>query len=269
VHGKETRTDWRRRPLSAQQIHYAIEDVSFILPIWTRQQASLAKLKRTEWAEAEFVRLVDELSSDMTRERWLRLSGIHKLSRRELAVAREVFRWREAEALRKNAPPRRILRDDLILELAKRRPGTVKDLLATRDMNRANYKRSLPELVKCIERGLALPDAELPQPPKPDKAGDQGDEHVLGQLLGIALSNRCAEMNVARQIVGTSADLRHLARWHVYGERSGEPPRLSTGWRAEVCGRLLTDLLEGRVTLRVGDPQSDHPLVFEDRKRGS
>lgn len=263
VHGKETRTDWRRRPLSPEQIRYALEDVSFILPIWERQQTSLSRLKRLEWAESEFQRMVNDIVNDATSERWLRLSGLHKLGRRELAVAREVFGWREAEAGNRNCPPRRILRDDLILELARRRPKTAKELLATRDMNRPNYKRSLPQLLECVARGRAVPEDELPEPPKLERGDQRGDEHVLGQLLGIALSNRCAEMNVSRQLVGTSADLRHLVRWHVHDERSDSPPRLSTGWRADVCGQLLTDLLEGKISLRVGNPKSDHPLVFE------
>lgn len=266
VHGKETRTDWRRRPLSAQQIRYALDDVSYILKIWKRQRDSLDALNRTEWAQAEFQRMIDEIASDATRQRWLKLSGLHKLGRRELAIAREVYEWREAEAIRKNCPPRRILRDDLILELARRRPRNAKELLATRDMNRPNYKRSLPQFLECVDRGVAVPQDELPEVPKLERGEQRGDEHVLGQLLGIALSNRCADMNVARQLVGTSADLRHLVRWHIHGDRSGNEPRLSTGWRAEVCGRLLTDLLDGRISLRVGNPKSDHPLVFEEPK---
>jgi ribonuclease D len=66
-------------------------------------------------------------------------------------------------------------------------------------------------------------------------------------------------------LIGTTADLKHLVRWQVYGDREGGPPRLSQGWRAEVCGDLLTDVLAGRVSLRVADPQSDHPLLFEYR----
>ena len=56
-----------------------------------------------------------------------------------------------------------------------------------------------------------------------------------------------------------------VLRWHAYGEREGTPPRLTQGWRAEVCGDLLRDVLNGKITLRVADPQSDHPLVFERR----
>ena len=65
------------------------------------------------------------------------------------------------------------------------------------------------------------------------------------------------------QLVGTTADLKHLVRWHVYGEENGIAPRIAKGWRAEVCGDLLTDLLDGKITMRVGDLESNHPIVFD------
>jgi ribonuclease D len=264
VHAKETRTEWRRRPLSDQQIEYALDDVRYLLEIWQRQRKSLASLGRLEWAEAEFRRLIGDEESALARAGWERLPGIHKLSRRELAVARELCAWRVRAANERNQPLRRILRDDLIIELARRHPLTVKDLLATRDMQRPGYKRAAPELLKCIERGLAVPEAELPAPPSDVDTGDRrGDEQVIGQLLGLALANRCVELNVARSLVATSADLRHLVRWHVYGEKDGPVPRLSAGWRAKVCGQLLEDVLDGKISIRVADPESDHPLKFE------
>ena len=85
---------------------------------------------------------------------------------------------------------------------------------------------------------------------------------MLGQLLAIALANRCAELDVAVSLVGTSEELKSLVRWHVHGDRDGEPPRLCTGWRAEVCGDLLTDVLDGKISLRVS-PDRDTPLMFE------
>ena len=128
-------------------------------------------------------------------------------------------------------------------------------------MNRSDYKRIAPELLQCVENALAVPKGELRAPPPATaEAGD--DEHVIGQLLGIALANRCAELNVAKGLVATSADLRHLVRWHVYHDQSGPAPRLTEGWRAEMCGDLLTDVLDGKILMRVADPESDHPLTF-------
>jgi ribonuclease D len=263
VHTKETRTEWRRRPLSDKQIEYALDDVRHILEIWRRQKASLTSLGRLGWAQAEFQRLISEAESELTRAGWERLPGIHKLNGRELAVVRELCAWRTRVADVRNQPVRRVLRDDLIIELARRHPLTEKDLLATRDMQRSNYRRAATELVECIERGLAVPEAELPVVPDNDSSDRRGDEHVVGQLLGLALANRCAEINVARPLVATSADLRHLVRWHVFGEKDGAPPRLTQGWREEVCGELLEAVLDGKIAIRVADPESDHPLIFE------
>ncbi len=258
--GKETRSDWRRRPLTDRQIAYAIEDVEHLLEIYAKQSAMLASRGRTAWAQAEFDRFVADLEQEPLRENWRRLPGIQSLSSRELAVARELYQWREQEGLKRDKPIRKVLRDDLIVELAHRQPRDVTDLLATRDMNRGDYKRAAPDMLEAVQRAMELPADQLPQVKRSDK--DQ-DEQILAQLLSIALANRCAQMEVAMGLVGTTADLRHLVRWHVYGDRSGDTPRLMHGWRAEVCGELLTDVLAGKIALRVGDARSDHPLVFE------
>lgn len=260
THGKETRTDWRKRPLTTGQIAYALEDVQHLLEIWDRQRHTLGARRRLHWAEAECSRYVDDLEQEPLRENWRRLPGIQSLSPRELAVVRELYQWRDAEAARKDKPVRRILRDDLIIELARRQPADFSDLMATRDMNRSDYRKLASEMLAAIQRGLAVAEADLPRIRRNDK---EQDEHILAQLLSIALANRCAQLEVAMGLIGTNADLRHLVRWQVYGDQTGDPPRLMQGWRAEVCGDLLTDVLAGRIALRVSDPKSDHPLIFE------
>ncbi|MBS0264948.1 MAG: HRDC domain-containing protein [Planctomycetes bacterium] len=263
THGKETRTDWSKRPLTERQIAYAIEDVDFLLEIYKKQSADLQARGRTAWVDCEFDRFISDLEQEPHRETWRKLPGAQGLSARELAVAREVCLWREKEALQRDKPVRRVFRDDLIIELARRQPADVTELLATRDMNRSDYKRVAHDILAAVSRGVATPRDQCP----PVKRGDKDqDEQILAQLLSIALANRCAQMDVAVGMVGTTADLRHLARWHVYQDRSGEPPRLLNGWRTEVCGELLKDVLDGKITLRVGDPRSDHPLVFERRE---
>jgi ribonuclease D len=260
THGKETRTDWRRRPLTTQQIAYALEDVEHMLAIWDRQRQSLADRGRLPWAEAEFQRMVDEVVQERNREGWLRLPGVQSLSPREKTVAKELYAWRDAAGATRDKPPRKILRDDLVIELAKRQPQSEHDLLATRDMNRSDYRRMAGEMLACIAHAATLPEIRLPKIRRTDQ--DQ-DEQIVGQLLSLALSNLCAQEDVAHSLVGTVADLRHLVRWHVFGDQEGDPPRLLQGWRAELCGDLLSDVLDGKISIRVSDPQSDHPLKFE------
>ena len=257
----QTRTDWRRRPLSPEQLEYAVDDVRHLIDVWKKQQTSLKRLKRLEWAEAEFVRIVDELETERNEESWRRLGGLQKMRPRQLAVARELFQWRERLATERNQPIRRILRDDLIVDLALRQPKSAEAVLATRDMNRPSYKKHATELAACIARGVSLTESQLPRPtPVPESSSE---DHILSKLLQIVLANRCAELKVALGLVGTSADLKSLVRWHTKKNSKEPPPRLAQGWRAEVCGDLLADVLDGKVRFCVGDRDSEHPLVFE------
>lgn len=257
----QTRTDWRRRPLSTEQLEYAVDDVRYLIEVWKKQQASLKRIKRFDWAEAEFTRLIDDLVHEHNEDSWRKLGGLQKLKPRQLAVARELFRWRENFATERNQPLRRILRDDLIVDLALRQPKTAEAVLATRDMNRPGYKRHAEELAECIARGVSLPESQWPKAlPIPDSSSE---DHILSKLLQIVLANRCAEMKVALGLVGTTADLKNLVRWHSKKNSKQPPPKLAQGWRAEVCGDLLADVLDGKVRFRVGDRDSEHPLMFE------
>lgn len=263
ISSKATRTDWRRRPLSDEQIEYAIDDVRFVPRIWQTQEESLTRLGRRDWALTEFDRYVQNIEKECRELSWHKLSGIQRLNRRELAVAIRLFEWRESQAEIRNRQPRRVLRDDLLLEMARRKPANVQQLMATRDMNRADYRRVAEDIVAVVQEAMDLPDKELPDSMRSRQKDNRQDEQVLGKLLSIALANRCAEQNVSMQLVATSSDLRLLVRRHVYQDQTVEELPLQQGWRAQVCGDLLTDVLDGRIVLRVADPESDHPLVFE------
>src|SRR5262249_34900150 len=121
LHKGATLTDWRKRPLSQEQIHYAFDDVRDLLAGWERMDAELTKLGRTEWAREEFDSFVRRSLMDGGEvERWRRLKGVANLDARRLAVVREVYRWREEAAAKRNRPARTVLRDDLVVEVAKR-----------------------------------------------------------------------------------------------------------------------------------------------------
>ncbi|MCA9040745.1 MAG: HRDC domain-containing protein [Planctomycetaceae bacterium] len=261
--GKETRTDWRKRPLSARQIEYALEDVRHIVPIWTKQRNNLEHLSRLEWAESEFNRMIHDQIADRAKPCWMKLTGIHRLNKREFEIARRLCDWRLTEAETSNRPLKRIMREDLLLELAKRQPRSQKELLDTRDMNRDGYRRYHDALLAVIAEGLEVPNSKLENTPEPVMGDPPIDSQVMGQLLSLALSNRCAEMNVARQIVGTVTDIKHFIRWHLAGRSPENPPRLAEGWRSSICGDLLANLVDGEISLRVVDPRAENPLRFE------
>lgn len=260
LNATETRTDWQRRPLTDRQIEYAMDDVRFLLDVWDRQRKSLESRNRLGWATEEFGRLLLDMQAERSGENWVRLSGVKRLNPKQLAVARELYGWREEEADRRDSPIRRVLRDDLLIDLAKRQPQSESELLNSRDMNRSNFRRSAGGIVDCVKRALALPKSEYPPKFTREKSGN--DDPVIGKLLALSLANRCAEQNLSAGLVGTSSDLRAFVNWYNTG-RNGNPPRLATGWRGEICGDLLSDVLDGKVSVRVGDASSDHPLVFE------
>ncbi len=176
----ETRTDWRRRPLSDRQIQYALDDVNYLPPLREAIVGRLEKLGRVDWLREEMDAWQNEVERAVTRERWRRVSGNSGLNSRSLAVLRELWRWREAEAERRDKPVRRVLRDDLIVELAKRRTADPKRIGAVRGLERGDIKRRLPEIADHIQRALDLPDKECPQ----KKAAERTQQlPVLGQFL--------------------------------------------------------------------------------------
>lgn len=257
--GAETRSDWRRRPLSPRQLEYALDDVRHALEVWQIQKESLQERGRLWWAEEEFRRAIQRVVTEFADGDWRRLRGLHHLRPRELAVVRELFYWREQAARRRNVPVRRILRDDLLVELAKRKPMTRTELLAGRDFNRRNIQSSVSEILQCIELALSLPEAQLPASVERQPRRER-DQEVVPRLLALALAQRCAEMSVAMNLVGTNRDLHDLMVWHRRGG-NGDPPLLATGWRALVCGDYLADVLRGRICIRV-DPNNPRAIVF-------
>ncbi len=256
----ETRTDWRRRPLSDRQIQYALDDVRHLREIADYLHDRLEALDRDVWLREEMERWQDEVERSIQQERWRRLSGSSGMDRRSLALARELWRWREAEAERRNTPARRVLRDDLLVELAKRQTSDPKRIRAVRGFERRNLVRMIPEIAECIAQALEIPETEWPTK---TAAESKPQLSVLGQFLFSALGSVARESQLAPSLVGGPNDVRDLINFRTGIRRHGQPPSLSLGWRAELVGNLFDDLLSGKIAVRVDNPASDHPLVFD------
>jgi ribonuclease D len=238
--------------------------------LWRVLEERLAKHGREAWMEAEMASWQGDVVESFQRKRWRRVSGLTGLSRRELAIARELWHWRDSVAESRDMPPKRVLRDDLLVELAKRKSADEREIQAIRGMQRSDFRHIIKGIADAIDRGLSLPEGELPG----------GERHrappaqlaVLGQFLSTAVAGLCRQMNLAPAMVGTVSDMRDLLAWKLdYDVDDGEP-LLATGWRAEVVGSVIDDLLAGRAALRIGDPRSHDPLVIDrasDTDRGS
>lgn len=258
----ETRTDWRRRPLSDAQIEYALQDVIHLNPIRELLFKELERLGRVDWyfAEAELWRKKTEESE--TRTKWRRVNGTSGLSRKALMVVKELWYWRESQAKERDCLARRVLRDDLIVELARRSRSGVSQIQAIRGFQRRDLQKHLPAISDCIEKALSQPvdrDVRKKRPDLPPQIG------ILAQFLNTALTSMCNRESIAPGIVGTVQDVRDLIAESLglTKDSDAETPALLEGWRYELVGRQLQDLLLGKSALRLTDPLSDRPLTFE------
>lgn len=262
----EQRTDWRRRPLTDEQISYALEDVRHLLPLHDAITEKLHRHGREAWLAEEMESFRAEVTRARSRKRWRKVSGIGSLGARNLAIVRELWEWRQQEAERRNLPPRRVLRDDLIVELAKRKTARPDKIRAVRGMQHGQLKRATDDIAACVQRGLEAPLDDLRgsrRKPPPSQL------NLLGQFLTPAINSVCRAENVAASLTGTATDVRdYIASRLGFDTGDDEPPSLSVGWRAELIGSLIDDLLKGRKSIRISDPYSEHPLEFDGLASG-
>lgn len=257
----EQRTDWRRRPLSEEQIDYALEDVRYLLPLYETLGRKLKQLNRLEWLGEEMDRWLSDLLDSRENPRWRRVSGLGSLSPRSLAIVRELWMWRRNEAEKRDVPPRRVLRDDLLVEMAKRKSDNIEKIRAVRGMHRGMKPEMLDELAASVKRGLEAPLGDIE---RPSQEAMPSQLNLLGQFLSPALSSICRNANVATSLAGTATDVRDLIAYRLdFASDTTDPPLLATGWRAELVGHLIEELLAGKKSIRIEDPTSEHPLAFD------
>ncbi len=250
----ETLTDWRQRPLTPAQVRYAYDDVRFLLPAHRKLTERLKRHKRLEWAQEEFATAVRKaVADDVTVERWRKIKGIGALNRRELAVAREVYGWRDKFAERLNRPPRFLMRDDLLIEITKRGPTKAEELHTVRGLPRGQEDA----IIEAIRRAKALPPEQCPEPEARDN--DTSNIVLLGNLLNVVLADFSGRNRLAANLVSSGSDLKAIVRSRVYGE-SLPDVALCRGWRAKAVLPELLAILSGDTAIRVADPKAADPL---------
>ena len=259
---EETRSDWRRRPLTARQLQYASQDVRDLPAIYRLLSSQLENLDRLSWLEEELEIRQADLASTERQEQWHRMSGIHSLNGHALTVARALWLWRDSQAQKRNLPPRRILRDDLLVELARRGTSDVKRISSLRGMEHRHLKAAIDEIAQIIHQAKEAP---LPKWPRRTKFGSGQPSGMLTQYLGAALAYICKTKKIAPSIVGTADDLRDFVLYRSENRLQDiEPPSLLVGWRASIVGRYLDDLLAGKIGLALTDIRGEMPLRFCD-----
>jgi ribonuclease D len=253
----ETLTEWRRRPLTPEQVRYAFDDVRYLLRVHERLAQRLKKLDREEWAAEEFARLArtGSIEEQAAGERWRKLKGLGSLDRRRLAVVRALYAWREERAAELNRPARTVVRDDLLVEVARRNPTRARDLQVVRGLQH----RELDAIMAVVQEARALPLEECPVPAERDQ--DPAQLGIVSGVLIAVLADTCARLKLAQGLVASNNDVRELVRSRLAGEALPELP-LTGGWRAGHVLPALVDVLEGRTLVRVADVGAEAPLGF-------
>ncbi|MGL6076057.1 MAG: ribonuclease D [Fimbriiglobus sp.] len=254
----ETLTDWRRRPLTTNQIRYAFDDVRYLLPIWRWMGAQLTKMQRMTWAKEEFHEFIrGATGNDPTVERWRKVKGVGALNRRELAVARAVHEWRESFAARINRPARVLMRDDIIVEIAKQGATKNFDLNSMRGLPRGENE----PILAAVKRANALPLAQCPELANRDN--DSAPVNTVAGLLSVALQEFCHRNKIAPALTATMSDLKQLIRSRIRDEELPADCSLASGWRTKQVLPYLDSLLDGSMVLRVAELASEHPIRIE------
>jgi len=255
----ETRTNWERRPLTEDQITYALHDVTDLLSMCRQLSEMTAKLNRTDWLTEETENFQQKVIDAETRENWRRVSGSSGLNPRQLEAVRQLWLWRENRAKTIDRLPRRVLRDDLIVELAKRGSTSVQKVKSIRGMERRALFDHYQEIADAIQVANDTPDDDLPRRPR-------GSRRVVSPMLSQFLSTSIAcisrQHKLAPPIVGNAEDVRELLGYELDRKKNDHQPSLLKGWRGEIVGATFRKILAGELAIRVADVKETQPLEF-------
>lgn len=234
-------TDWSRRPLSEAQLAYAVSDVTHLRDIYLKLSADLAKRGRTDWVQEEMRVLTSPDTYRMDPDSaWERLKTRVRKPR-ELAILMEVAAWREREAQTRDVPRGRVLKDDVLAEVATHAPTSIDKLGNLRSMPKGLERSKWgQELIAAVNRGLARDPKTLP---RIERSRSQSNGAATVELLKVLLRMTSESHGVAAKVIATVDDLERIAT-----EDEADVPALH-GWRRSLFGEKALALKSGRLAL--------------------
>jgi len=239
-------TDWSQRPLSDNQLTYALADVTHLRGAYEFLQNELAENGRSAWLDEESALLSDpEIYAQRPENAWKRLR-MQDRRPHVIGVLIEVAAWRETEAQNRNVPRNRILKDDALRELALQRPKDKRGLTRLRAVPRGfEGSRYADPLLEAVARGHKMEKDDLPDMPRP--AVNRPGIGPLVDLLKVLLKQRSEETGVAPKLIANVSDLERIA--------SDEDPDVAAlkGWRYEIFGQYAEALKAGKLALASQD----------------
>ncbi len=240
-------TRWDSRPLTAEQLSYAAEDVEHLLELADEIKRRLTETERLDWAREECRRLESATDERDPETAWERLPRIGQLDPRSRALAQALAAWRERTASAEDRPVGSVLADPALVEAAKRRPASLRALEQIRGIHPSGIKRRGQPILDAIARGM-----EAEPIPRDGRRGisEPGDAPLIA-LAEALLRARAMEAGLAYELIASRSELDLIVA--SARRRDPEPPvRTLEGWRSELVGSDLRDLLMGRRALAVG-----------------
>ncbi len=234
-------TDWSRRPLTDEQLHYAVSDVTHLRDVFAKLDADLKKRNRSDWVSEEMKILTSPKTYDFHPERaWERLKTRVRKPK-ELAVLMEVAAWREQEAQSRDVPRSRVLKDDAVGDIATHAPTSLEKLANLRSLPKG-FERSKwgTDILAAIQRGVARDPATLP---KLEKPRGNGNGAATVELLKVLLRMTSERHAVASKVIATVDDLEQIAI------NDNADVGALQGWRHELFGKDALALKHGRLAL--------------------
>ncbi len=244
--GSEGFTKWDKRPLTSQQLEYAADDARLLLALGEAVEQRLIERGRLDWAREECRALEQSTDTRDPGRVFERLPRLGRLNEKARAVALELVAWREENARSMDRPPGYILPDQALIELARRAPTDHAGLEQIRGLPAQTMQRRGDRLIEAIERGKqrsAPPAAQ--EPPGRDPA-----DAALVSLAQALVRHRSMEEGVAVELIATQSELSMMVTALRRGE-DADHVRVLAGWRRELVGNELCELVAGRVALSV------------------
>ncbi len=236
-----SRTDWRRRPLSREQIDYATDDVRYLAPLYLKIREQLERLHRLEWLQEDFHALIDPATyANPPQDAWLRIKGVRKLKGRQLAILKRLAAWREEVAREENLPRGWIVKDDLLCHIARLKPQTPKALSQLRGLGDKTLKRHGETLCQLVNATVHETETEPQRRPPPRNA----EEEALLDLLNAVVRLQAANHHINPSVLASRRDLENFLD-------QPDKSRLYHGWRRKLVGDTVMDLLQGRKRLSI------------------
>jgi len=236
-------TDWTRRPLSDAQIAYAVSDVTHLRDVYVKLATDLEKQARSNWVEAEMDVLTSPETYRADPERaWERLkSRVRKP--KELAILIEVAAWREREAQNRDVPRGRVIKDEVIGDIAVQAPTTIERLGHLRSLPKG-FERSRwgEQIIDAVKRGIERDHKTLP---RLDRFRPAANGAAIVELLKVLLRMTAERHGVAAKVIATVDDLDRIA-----ADDEADVPAMK-GWRRELFGDKALALKHGRLALAI------------------